>query len=184
MTTPQQRLASDPDAWWAWADGQLRPMDLNVSLMHSVLRTGQDDFEAASPLAPPTGPGTDRWQRRVVVFRERTLWSPDEGDGLPRTVHPSGRFCVIIKGGEDGVGQFGSHVPNPKHGLGNILQSVIDERPEQPSMFTPDLRPKPIPNDKAMEHWLFLATFFRGFIYSELSLPGERKGDRVTRYAR
>ncbi len=103
----------DHDAWKTWSDAQLTPMGLTTDLLHAVVEAGQRKHAEASPLAPPATPGQDRWSESVVVLRERTGWKPDNSLGLPRTMHPSGRFYIIVRTGTNGVGAFSSLCPRP-----------------------------------------------------------------------
>jgi hypothetical protein len=171
----------DPDAWRTWADALLAPMDLSVGLLHQVAEAGQRKMDATSPLAPKITGGTNRWSEMVIALRNLTGWQLDETDGLPRTVHPSGRFYVVVRTGAEGVGRFGQ-CPTPKSSLGPVLQLVVDEVPSTTPLF--DLDGKPTDADAYVEPelWFFLTDYRDGLIYSELSRPSSREGEMVTGY--
>lgn len=182
LTLP--RTLPDPDdssAWRAWADEMLAPMDLSVSLLHQAAEAGQRRMDGTSPLAPRITGGTNRWSETVIAFRGLTAWRVDETDGLSRTVHPSGRFYVVVRTGAGGVGKFGQ-CPTPKNGLGDVLRRVIDRRPTTLPLL--DIEGCPVGEDyQEPDLWLFLTEYYDGLIHSELSKPSARKGDDVVGYS-
>lgn len=183
-----QPSVGEPDSWtaWAaWADTLLAPMDLTTSLLHQVAEAGQRKWSNSSPLAPLVTPGQERWGETVVALRKRTGWLIDDSDGLPRTVHPSGRFFVIVSTGSNGVGTFGG-CPTPRNGLGKVVRRIIDGEPTTPPML--DRAGNPVTcdleEDVSPELWIFMTVFHGDLIYSELSRPLARNGDDIISYVR
>lgn len=168
----------DSNAWHRWADEQLAPMDLTVDELHLVADEGQRKYDSTSPLAPTTTPGTDRWSIMVTTFRQLTGWAADNSHGLPRTVHPSEKFYVVIRTGTDGVGDFKGQ-PTPRHPLGDVLRRVIDGTPNTMALFG---LPDDVVDPDDRELWLFLTEKHPGEIHCELSAPSARDGGFVTDY--
>lgn len=181
----QAHALPDPDdlnAWLAWATSQLEPMDLTVDVLHRVAENGQRKKDAASPLAPAQTPGQDQWSEAVVSFREQTGWDKDETDGVSRTWHPSRRFYVVVRTGDDGTGLLVA-CPSPKTGLRTVLRDLIDEVPHTMPLFdiTGAGKTAPSPGEPP-ELWLFMFRFRDGVLHSELSRPAERVEDKITKY--
>ncbi|MFD2415529.1 hypothetical protein [Amycolatopsis pigmentata] len=182
MTTAN--LLPDPkdlDAWTAWADERLHQFDLSVRVLHQVAVAGQRKKDRTSPLSAPIMRGIDGWDGALVALREATGWGKDERGGLPRTVHPSGRFFVVVLTGAHPVGVFGA-TPQPKNGLRPMLRDLIDDHPTVVPLFDAANVPVDPNNYQEPELWLFLWCHHEGYLYSELCSPLRRDGDRITAY--
>lgn len=172
----------DSSAWRAWADARLTLLDLSVDLLHQALEVGQRKKEAAGSLAPSSTPGTDNWSGTVSGFRELTGWPPDQADQLPRTVHPSGKFFVVVKTGTGGVGTFGPGRPKTKYPIGPILQRAISRVPSTMPLFDINYQSIDLDEDNAPDVWLLLITSHNGMVYAELSRPSAHKDGEITDY--
>ncbi|OLZ59496.1 hypothetical protein [Amycolatopsis keratiniphila] len=174
----------DLDAWRAWSNGQLAPLDLTVDLLYRVVENSQRKKDAASPVAPLQTPGQDGWSEAVISFREQTGWGFDEEDGLSRTWHPSRTFFVVVRPGSDSTGLFDpSRTPSPKTRIRTVLRDLIDEVPYTAPLFdvTGDGQ-STLSSGERPQLWLFLFSYRDGLLYAELSRPAERIEDKITRY--
>ncbi|MFD5089908.1 hypothetical protein ACFWMR_04865 [Amycolatopsis thailandensis] len=172
----------DLDAWRAWSNGRLAPLDLTVDLLHRVVENSQRKRDATSPLAPVQTPGQDGWSEAVISLREQTGWDRDEDDGLSRTWHPSHNFYVVVRPGNDSTGLF-DRTPSPKTRLRTVLRDLIDEVPHTAPLFdvTGNGQSRLLPEERP-QLWLFLFSYRDGLLYAELSRPAERIEDKITRY--
>lgn len=187
MTHVEPVLTGPGDAtiWRAWADGLLAPLDLSVRLLHQVAEAGQRRWDAASPLAPKITAGTDRWSAMVVALRTLTGWRADEEGGLPRTVHPSESFYVVVRTGAGDLGKIDPvECPTTKNPLGPTLRRIIDGVPGPVPLFDFGLAPVDPEGYREPTLWLFLSDYRDGMLRSELSQPSRREGDVITAYAR
>lgn len=171
----------DLDAWRTWSTSQLTPLGLTVEQLHNVAEGSQRKKDATSPLAPAQTSGQDRWSEAVVIFREQTSWEMDEEGGLSRTWHPSRRFFVVVRAGDDSTGLFG-RCPSPKTGLRQTLRDLIDDVPTTVPLFDVTGSGKATAAVGQPQLWLFLFNFREGNLYSELSRPAERVEGKITKY--
>lgn len=184
LTDPVQLDPADHEAWRAWADTQLAPLDLSVELLHHVIEAGQRRRGAASPLAPPIATAVEHWGTMVAALRTLTGWRPNDAGNLARTIHPSGRFYVVVRTGAGDVGALNPVVgPTNKHPLGTRLCRIIDGLPPSTMpLFDTELAPVNPETYHEPTLWLFLWAYRDGAIHTELCQPASRDGEVITGY--
>lgn len=175
-----------PDEWRSWADGQLEPMDLSVALLHHALDQGQRKRDAASPLSPKQTFGTDGWSGTVAALRSLTRWPADDSGNLSRTIHPSGRFHILVLTGDEMTGRLFGRLPSPKNGLRPTVRALIDAPADTIPWLDRTCRPINFdtvePFDLAEELWLLMMHRTESHMYAELSRPSARDEGVIVDY--
>lgn len=146
----------------------LSDLDLDADDLQHALRRGDAEARTCTALDPGLLPSWLMWARTVSGLRERLVprgWTPTEQQNVPRTVHPSGAFSIVVNAGNGGTGEKALPVqtkyPRGITGIravrGNQLSLFGEAEPEEEGELTPT--------------WILLVNRTGDAIRSELSLP-------------
>lgn len=106
---------------------ELAKLGLTLDDIEHALRRGDAERRMCTDFDPPSLPSWLQWGRTVSGLRESLVprqWEMDNTDNVPRTVHPSGRFAMVVNTGDEGTGDLDSDV-STKYRRGPVSRKAV-----------------------------------------------------------
>lgn len=162
---------------------RLAELGLSVELIERIVRRADAEASTCTPLDPPIMGGLTRWGRTTRFLREELIpagWGYDNPRNLPRTIHPSGEFAIVVTSGDELTG-LTDLLPTTKYPKGYATVRAVENN-EQLAFDFGDFGP--LDEVRSLDVGAFLTWFlmFRddenGFRV-ELSLPDAITGGRI-----
>jgi hypothetical protein len=111
------------------AENRLIGLGLTRAVLEDVVKQGEYARAEATEHDPLPAGGMDAYRYRVRAFRDAhcpTGWTIVRERGLEFTVSPCGKYAVITRGGDAGVGHADAH-PQPAGRVGDTTCDAIDD---------------------------------------------------------
>jgi hypothetical protein len=172
----------------AEAVDRLTELGLSIELIERVVRRADAEASMCTPLDPPIMEGLTRWARMNRFLREELIpacWRFDNPRNLPRTIHPSGEFAIVVTTGDELTG-LADLLPATKYAKGYATAQAVEvngqlmfDFPE----FDSDSGDGSAADVGDVLTWLMLFHSDEDGYRVELSLPDAIVGGRITSWA-
>jgi hypothetical protein len=153
---------------------RLAELDLDIETIHFALRAADAERRTCTPFDPPVlGPWL-QWAKTIGAIREQLVprgWTMDNSANVPRTVHPSDRFAMVVNTGDSGTGDLRRPV-STKYPRGLASQQAIHAN-RQLVLFGNTFNDNGQREGSERETWLLLIRFVDDQVRAEISLPAE-----------
>lgn len=163
---------------------QLAQLDLELVDLQFALRVADAERRTCSPLDPPVLPSWLTWAKTIGALRDRLVprgWTPSDRHNVPRIIHPSGRFGIIVNTGDAGTGDLRFPV-GTKYPRGQKARLAVETNAQ---LAFNGLEPSLLPDADLLQTWILLIRFRREAAHAELSLPREiSSGGHITHWSR
>lgn len=167
---------------------RLTDLGLSVHTIDVALRKADAATHAGSALDPPIMEGLNRWGLTTRYLREALVaaqWSFDNPRNLPRTIHPSGDFAVVVTTGDESTG-LPHRTPGPKHPKGFATELAVlgnNQLALDLGPLLPTVRQGRAIHASPPRTWFLLFYAAADSFRAEVSLPECFADGRITKWA-